>query len=105
MDLPPHVGPHEYWRRRTELGELEVARRLTRAAGVGDWVIDTGFTSEEFLDLTEMAAVSGGRTHEVVRLEAVAEELVATLDDGAEYGDAFRDALSCGRATRSVRNR
>ena len=93
LDLPPHVGPHEYWRRRAALGELEVGRRLTRAAGVGDWVIDTGFTSGEFLDITEMAAVSGGRTHEVVRLEAVAEELVATLDDGAEYGDAFRDAL------------
>ncbi len=46
---------------------------MTRAAGLSDWLIDTGLDAADYLVKTGMAEVSGGRTHEIVRLELVAE--------------------------------
>jgi uncharacterized protein len=93
LDLPAHVDPQTYWARRESLGEAEIGRRFTRAAGVGDWLIDTGL-STDVLDLAGMAYLSGGRTHEVVRLETVAESLIGELDDPADYADAYAERLA-----------
>ncbi|WP_240630284.1 hypothetical protein [Specibacter cremeus] len=89
LDLPPHVEPAQYWRRRSELGEHEVGRRMTRAAGVSDWLVDTGFTPTDCLGPDDMAAISGGNAYEIVRLEAVAESLMADIPNPADYADAF----------------
>lgn len=43
LDLEPHAAADAYWQRRTSLGEAEVARRFLSAAGVSDWLVDTGF--------------------------------------------------------------
>jgi predicted TIM-barrel fold metal-dependent hydrolase len=94
LDLPPHAPADEYWRRRTELGHAEVTGRFLRAAGVSDWLLDTGFGT--VLDEPGMAAASGGRAHEVVRLESVAEQVRAGA--GRDYADEFGARLA--KATR-----
>lgn len=95
LDLPRHVSPDEYWSRRATLGERDVNRRFLAAAGVSDWLIDTGFGSGT-ADLDEMAVASGGATHEIVRLESVAEEAVAAPGD---YAAAFERILTERAAT------
>lgn len=97
LDLPRHSGADEYCSRRTELGEDEVARRFLRAAGVSDWLVDTGFAAG-LVDLDGVAATSGGAVHEVVRLEEVAEQAAAAPGD---YADAF-DAILAERAAGAV---
>lgn len=93
LDLPRHTSPADYWSRRSELGELEVCRRMTRAAGVSDWLIDTGLDAPDYLGKAGMADVSGGRTHEIVRLELVAESLIQDLADPADYVEEFGQRL------------
>jgi len=90
LDLPPHAPADEYWRRRTELGHAEVTGRFLRAAGVSDWLLDTGFGT--VLDEQGMAAASGGRAHEIVRLESVAEQVTAGA--GRDYADEFGARLA-----------
>jgi predicted TIM-barrel fold metal-dependent hydrolase len=93
LDLPRHTSPADYWRRRSELGELEVCRRMTRAAGVSDWLIDTGLDAADYLGIVGMADVSGGRTHEIVRLELVAESLIREIANPADYVEEFGQRL------------
>ncbi len=93
LDLPRHASPAEYWMRRSELGELEVSRRMTRAAGVSDWLIDTGLNAPDYLGPAGMADVSGGRTHEIVRLEVVAEQLIQAIANPADYAEEFAQRL------------
>ena len=95
LDLPRHVDADAYWDRRCELGEQELGRRFLSSAGVTDWLVDTGFSSG-VSDLTEMAEVSGGSTHEIVRLESVAEEAAAAPGD---YAAAFERILTERAAT------
>ena len=88
LDLEPHAAPDAYWERRAELGEPEVNARLLTAAGVSDWVIDTGYGADDVLSIDEMRSLTGAAVHEVVRLEAIASRLLA---DGADdFVDRFR---------------
>jgi uncharacterized protein len=96
LDLEPHAPADEYWRRRAELGHAEVTERFLRAAGVSDWLLDTGFGT--VLDKQGMAAASGGRAHEIVRLESVAEQVTART--GRDYADEFGARLT--EATRQA---
>ena len=66
---------------------------MTRAAGVSDWLIDTGLDAADYLGVDGMADVSGGRTHEIVRLELVAESLIRELANPADYVDEFGQRL------------
>ena len=93
LDLPRHAPPAAYWSRRSELGELEVSRRMTRAAGVSDWLIDTGLDAPGYLGRAGMADISGGRTHQIVRLELVAESLIQEMANPADYVDEFGQRL------------
>jgi len=105
LDLPRHAEPDEYWARRVALGEAEVNARFLTAAGVSDWLIDTGFSTSDLLDPLEMTKVSGIPAHEVVRLEVIAEALIA---EGPEhFAPRFRSALAAAQhagavATKSV---
>ncbi len=91
LDLQPHAPADEYWARRAELGEPEVNRRFLTAAGVSDWVVDPGFGAAEVLSPEELHAVTGAPVHEVVRLETIAEEVLAAGPD--RYAERFRSAL------------
>lgn len=101
LGLERHAPPGDYWARRTELGEAEVNRRLLTAAGVGDWLVDTGLRPDELLTPDGLAAAGGGRAHEVVRLETLAESLAAERTEPTAYAAAFR-ALLAERARGAV---
>ncbi|MGE3285832.1 MAG: amidohydrolase family protein [Pseudonocardia sp.] len=100
LDLPPHVPPDGYWARRTELGTTEVTARFLRAAGVSDWLVDTGYAADAVLDPAALAAASGGAVREIVRIEAVAEQVAAQAPAGRDYADALDARLAA--ATRDA---
>ncbi len=90
LDLPPHAAPEEYLARRAELGVDEVSARLVGATGIVDFLVDTGFEPGALTTPGELAALTGGRGHEVVRLEQVAESVRGASD----YSAAFAAALA-----------
>ncbi|MGU3293375.1 amidohydrolase family protein [Williamsia sp. M5A3_1d] len=90
LGLERHCSPADYLRRRRELGEEGVARELLPAAGVSEWLVDSGFDAG-LVGVDDLARVGGGVAHEVVRIEQVAEEAAAA--PGA-YADAFVEALT-----------
>jgi predicted TIM-barrel fold metal-dependent hydrolase len=98
LDLPRFTDPDEYLARRAELGADEVARRMLASSGISDYLVDTGFLSERMTSPAELAAYTHGYAHEVVRLEALAEELIATTDP-AQFADTVRETLHARAAT------
>src|SRR5690606_2897071 len=97
LDLPAHAPADEYWRRRTELSEAELAHRFLSAANVSDWLVDTGFATG-VADPHTLAAMSVGRVHGVVRLESIAEQAIRMPGD---FIAAF-DTLLAERAATAV---
>jgi uncharacterized protein len=89
LDLSSHAEPDDYWQRRRQLGETEVARRLLPAAGVSDWVVDTGFQGQTCAP-EELAATGTGTPHTVLRLEALAEQALVA---GGDYARTFPELL------------
>ncbi|MFI9306504.1 amidohydrolase family protein [Streptomyces triculaminicus] len=93
LDLEPHCPPDEYLRRRHELGPAEATSRLLGAAGIADYLVDTGLTG----DLTtpaELAAASGAACHEIVRLEPLAERAADTAGDVSSFLDGLATAVT-----------
>lgn len=95
LGLPKHVDPQDYWERRNQFHETELARLFLRAAGVTDWLVDTGIGADN-AGLADMAELSGNRAHEIVRLEEVAEQAARAPGD---YATAFEDILRRRAAT------
>ncbi|MGB6207407.1 amidohydrolase family protein [Mycobacterium sp.] len=95
LGLPKHAGADEYWQRRSQLTEIELAQLFLQAAGVSDWLVDTGY-ADGVADVGQIAECSGGRAHEVVRLEQVAEQAAHTAGD---YASAFEEILHRRTAT------
>lgn len=93
LDLQPHAPAQDYLRRRSELGAVEVTRRLMTATGTQLFLVDAGFRADELLSPTELAAAAGGSAREVVRLEAVAESLAEEGVEPGEFADRYPDAL------------
>jgi uncharacterized protein len=89
LGLATHAEPRDYWERRSRLTEAELAQIFLRAAGVSDWLIDTGY-AEGVADVAQVAELSTGRAHEVVRLEHVAEQ---AADSPGDYAAAFEHIL------------
>jgi predicted TIM-barrel fold metal-dependent hydrolase len=96
LDLPAHTDPDSYWNRRVSHTEYELAQRFLPAAGVSDWLVDTGVPG--VANLTVITEVSGSRVREIVRLEQVAEQAAATAGD---YVTNFRGILA-DRAANAV---
>ncbi|OSC39765.1 amidohydrolase family protein [Mycobacterium decipiens] len=94
LGLPKHVDPQTYWDRRSQFGEAELARQFLRAAGVTDWLVDTGV--DGVADVPRLSELSGGRAYEVVRLEQVAEQAAQASGD---YVSAFEEILHRRAAT------
>ena len=102
LGVEPSAPAESYWQARAALAEDEVNRRLLPAAGVSDWIVDTGFGAHTVLSVAELARSAGGRGHEIVRLEALAETLAPTLSGGKDYADAFRSSLAAALAETNV---
>jgi uncharacterized protein len=102
LGLPKHVDPQLYWERRSQLGEAELARLFLPAAGVSDWLVDTG-TGTDITDVSALAELSGGRAYEVVRLEQVAEQAAQTPGDYASaYQEILRRRAASAVGTKSI---
>ncbi|GAB3873801.1 amidohydrolase family protein [Terrabacter terrigena] len=93
LGLERHADPDDYWTARAALGEDEVNRRFLTAANVSHWLVDTGFRTADLTDPHTMAVTSGGNAAEVVRLETLAEQVVAEGATPSTYADAFRELL------------
>jgi predicted TIM-barrel fold metal-dependent hydrolase len=89
LGLPKHAEPQAYWDRRRQYRETELARLFLPAAKVSDWLVDTGIGGDT-TGVADMAALSGNRAHEVVRLEEVAEQAAQAPGD---YASAFEEIL------------
>jgi predicted TIM-barrel fold metal-dependent hydrolase len=93
LDLEPHATPDAYLQRRRELGAAEVNRRLVAAAGIDEFLVDTGLDPASLCTPGDLAAMAGGRAHEVVRLEAVAEEVLASGTSATGFADEVEKRL------------
>jgi len=93
LDLEPFAPAERYLQRRAELGPAEVDRRLLQAAAVEAWLVDSGWQTDQVLTPGQLAAASGAPAHEIVRLEAVAEQVARGGPDAARYAAAFAGAL------------
>jgi len=94
LGLQAAATPEQYLTRRQALGAAEVTRRLLGASGVSDYVLETGHRGDDVLDLAGMAAASGARAHEVVRLESVGEDLAGTGVGAEEFADRYPEVLA-----------
>ena len=72
LDLPPFAAADAYLERRAALGPNEVGRRMLDATGIAEYLVDTGFQPQALTSPTQLAAYTGARAHEIVRLETTA---------------------------------
>ncbi|MGN8025033.1 amidohydrolase family protein [Microbacterium sp. 22242] len=94
LGLERHAPADEYWAARSALAPAELDRLLLPRAGVEHWVMDTGFSLRPITDLAAMAEESGGSASEIVRLELVAESLLAAGTAPDDFAEAFRAAIA-----------
>jgi uncharacterized protein len=99
LGLPPHAGLGDYAIRRAKLGATEVSKRFLAAAGVAVLCVDTGYTPEPITSPAELGGLAGATAHEIVRLERVAEDVVAAGVGAAGFADAVRSALATRTAS------
>ena len=101
LGLAPHATTAEYLEARSALGPAEVNRRLLRQNALAASLIDTGVVGGEsqLASLPRFAELGAHQAYEIVRLETLAESVLARVSD-REFPDAFREALA--RATRSA---
>jgi uncharacterized protein len=99
LGLPPHAELPDYAARRAELGAAEVSKRFLSLTGLSGLCVDTGFTPEPITSPAELAGLAGATGHEIVRLERVAEDVVAAGVGAAGFADAVRSALATRTAS------
>ncbi|MEU9887686.1 amidohydrolase family protein [Sphaerisporangium sp. NPDC051011] len=93
LGLEPSASADDYWAARSAVAPDELARTFLRAGGTDHWLVETGYKGDQILSPAEMASAGGARADEVVRLEAVLEELAGTGTSAAGLRDGFRAAL------------
>ncbi|TMR95991.1 amidohydrolase family protein [Nonomuraea basaltis] len=93
LGLDPHGTPEAYLARRARLGVDEVNRRLLAASGVGHFLVETGYRGDEVLGPSGMAEATGVPADEVVRLEAVAEQVAESGCAAGAFAGRFEEAL------------
>jgi len=98
LDLEPSVAAEDYLRRRAELGTAEVNRRLLTAAGVGQWLVDTGYQSDQVTTPEQLVRASGAPASHIVRLEVVAEKAARAGTIAAAWAGAFAEELAAETA-------
>ena len=95
LDMPKGVSGQDYVAGRQAMGATEVNRRFLRACGLSAMVIDTGHRAGMILDVPGMADVAAVPGYEVVRIEALAEEVarggVAADDFAATFDRVLRE--------------
>jgi predicted TIM-barrel fold metal-dependent hydrolase len=100
LDLEPLTPADRYLARRGELGGPEASRRLMAATGIGTLLVDTGLGPDELTPMDELAALCGGTAREVVRLERLAERVLAA--GGWNFPGQVEDRLRAARQAGAV---
>lgn len=104
LDLERHAPVTRYLARRDELGEAAVTARLLGAAGTGTFLVDTGVRAPHGtggITTPEQTAAAAGpgpdgrpaRAYEIVRLETVAEQVLAAGTSARGFAGDVRAAL------------
>jgi predicted TIM-barrel fold metal-dependent hydrolase len=93
LDLEPHSSAEDYLARRRELGAAEVNARLVGAAGIETFLVDTGLTPELVTGPVELAGLGRGTSHEVIRLEALGEAVLADGVPPGRFAEEVEDRL------------
>lgn len=94
LDLEPFASGPDYVERRRDLGADEVNRRLLRASGLESLLVDTGHRSDSIAMPEQMASLADRPAYEVVRIEAVAEEVARSGVSADAFPNAFADELA-----------
>jgi uncharacterized protein len=94
LGLDRHAGPDAYLARRTQLGPRDTAQLLLQACRCSDLLVDSGLAWPGLCDLPELGDLAAARTDEVIRVEAVAEQLAASGVGAGAFGSALADALA-----------
>jgi uncharacterized protein len=92
LGLQRHASAEDYLARRRELG-AEASRLLVAAAGIETFLMDTGINADRLCSPADLAALAGGQAYEVLRLEALAEELLSKGTDPPDFARAVLRAL------------
>ena len=92
LGLEAHASAEDYLARRRELG-AEASRLLVTAAGIETFLIDTGINADRLCSSADLAAMTGGQAHEVLRLEALAEELLNSGTAAPDFAPAVERTL------------
>ena len=94
LDLEPSCPAETYVERRLALGAAEVNKRFLRASGLDELLIDTGHRSASIANVAQMGEISSRPAREVVRIEAVAEEVARSGVTAGNFARTFADMLS-----------
>jgi hypothetical protein len=94
LGLAPSAPIEAYLSARLALTNEAVADRLLPAAGFGHLIVETGFRGGLVSTPAELGQRAGAPASRVVRLEALAEALIAGIADPADYPVEFRRALA-----------
>ncbi|MET3806324.1 putative TIM-barrel fold metal-dependent hydrolase [Nakamurella sp. UYEF19] len=93
LGLEAHAEADDYVAARSSLGTEDLSRRMLTAAGVGTWVVDTGFAGDQIVSAPVLSTWSGGESVEIIRLESLAESLMAKGIRPRDYVEALRTGL------------
>lgn len=94
LGLAPSAPAGDYLAHRAGLANEGVAAILLPAAGLEALLVDTGYRGSDLLGPDALSALAGVPVRAVVRLEALAEEVIASGVAADAYPAAFRDALA-----------
>lgn len=95
LGLPEHSEPEQYFDARGALSADELTKRFVGHNGVHTMLIDTGHKADAILNCEEMHAISGVQNREIVRIEAVMEEVARSgVSSGRILISQFVEELS-----------
>jgi hypothetical protein len=115
LGLPPFADAADYLAARERLGFDEATRRLLRASGIRTYLIDDGHAPDRLLPDAQLAELAGGgdasgdgddgsgdgdvRVHRIVRLETLAEDVMADAASGTDFIERLAVALEAAAAS------
>jgi hypothetical protein len=98
LDLESRAPAAEYLARRAELGPAEVNRRFLAAAAVQEWLVDTGYQTDQVMTPPQLADASGTPAREIVRLEGLAERVIRAGGSADSFAADYAAALDAALA-------
>ncbi len=107
LDLEAHSTAEEYLLRRNELGADVVNGRMLSSTNISTFLVETGYRGGEITTPEETAALASAAltssipaasAHEVVRLESIAEQVIAADPIAQNFEENFSRALRIASA-------